>query len=272
MISSEHGHTPRSKRAISPAISTVIITAAIVVMLLIVIVFANNFLASTMAQDEFSAAQQFMQQIGLQIDSVAWTTGRTQTTRFSSQYGTVQVINSALNYAFLVDNTLICNYSVSIVVFNMPVSSYTIGNNYLERISPKDNNFMHNGTSAPVACTYVVEEMPMYDGNFIRVVVAPSVRMLQSQTNFYNFYIPILQSGPHPWYSQSVTLQCTNTSTLTTTAMSNVTIQVSFPSSNLGFNSSFFGFSPILQQITVSPSSTIQIISGTVTVSLGVYA
>jgi type II secretory pathway pseudopilin PulG len=272
MIFLERGRILRSKKAISPAISTVVITAAIVVMLLIMIVFANNFLASTLAQDEFSAAQQFMQQIGLQIDAVAWTTDRTQTTRFSSQYGTVEVINSTLNYAFLVDNTQISNFTVSILVFNMPVSSYTVGNNYLERISPTDKNFMHNGTSAPVACTYVVEEMPMYDGNYIRVVVAPSIRMLQSQTNFYNFYLPILQAGPHPWYSQSVTLQCTNTNTLTTTAMSNVTVQVTFPSSNLGFNSTFFGFNPLQQQISVPPSSTIQIITGTVTASLGVYA
>jgi polysaccharide deacetylase 2 family uncharacterized protein YibQ len=64
-------------------------TSSVVVLLLVSIVFANNFLGARMAENEYSAIKQFMQTIGLQVDDVAWTIGRTQTMRYASKYGAV---------------------------------------------------------------------------------------------------------------------------------------------------------------------------------------
>ena len=69
-----YGHArslQKDKRAVSPALSTVILTAAVVVMILVAMGFANNFLDARMAENEFSTNKQFMYTTGLQIDDIA---------------------------------------------------------------------------------------------------------------------------------------------------------------------------------------------------------
>ncbi|MCJ7430969.1 hypothetical protein MUO83_07145, partial [Candidatus Bathyarchaeota archaeon] len=111
----------RDRKALSPAISSVILTSAVVVLLLVTIVFANNFLSSRMAENEFSAMKQFMQTVGLQMDDVAWTIGRTQTIRYASRFGVVNFESLALNYAVYVNDTFFLgNYSTGVLLFNMP--------------------------------------------------------------------------------------------------------------------------------------------------------
>ena len=79
----------RDEKAVSPAISSVLLTSAVVVLLLVTIAFGNNFLNARMAENEFSAMKQSMQTVGLQIDDVAWIVGRTQTIRYASRFGHV---------------------------------------------------------------------------------------------------------------------------------------------------------------------------------------
>ena len=95
-----HRSLRRDKRAVSPAISTVVLTAAGIVMILIAMSYANNILALKMAQNEYSTNKQFMQTTAQQIDDIAWTVGRTQTVSFSNKYGNVQFQAVALNYTF----------------------------------------------------------------------------------------------------------------------------------------------------------------------------
>ena len=175
----------RDRKAVSPAISTVILTSAVVVLLIVTIVFANNLLNARMAENEFSAMEQFMQTVGLQIDDVAWIIGRTQTIRYASEFGQVAFESVALNYTVYVDkpgqyDIYLANYSVGILLFNMPISKYSLGNNYYESIFPSDRSFLQKGTSAPVSHVYATEQLPMPDGSFIRVVVTPIIRMLNS--------------------------------------------------------------------------------------------
>ncbi|MGF3522953.1 MAG: hypothetical protein ACQXXJ_07640, partial [Candidatus Bathyarchaeia archaeon] len=49
-----------NRKAVSPAISSVILTAAVVVMVLVAMVYTNRFLDSRMAENEFSTNKQFM--------------------------------------------------------------------------------------------------------------------------------------------------------------------------------------------------------------------
>jgi len=94
----------RDERAVTPAISTVILTSAVVVMILLAMSFANNMLGSRLAENEYSTNKQFMLTTGLQVDDVAWTIGRTQTVRFSSEYGNLQFQKSTIRYTIQVDN------------------------------------------------------------------------------------------------------------------------------------------------------------------------
>ena len=54
----------KDKRAVSPAISTVILTGAGIVMILIAMSYANNILSMKMAENEYSTNKQFMQTTG----------------------------------------------------------------------------------------------------------------------------------------------------------------------------------------------------------------
>jgi hypothetical protein len=269
----------RDERAISPAISTVVLTSAVVVLLLVTVTFANNFLDARMAENEFSATKQFMQTVGLQIDDVAWTIGRTQTIRYASRFGQVNFESLALNYAVYVNDVYLVNYSTGILLYNMPISRYSVSNNYSERIFPSsDSSFLQVGTSAPVSHVYVIEKLPMNDGNFIRVVVAPSIRMLNSTIStggeakdYFRFYLPVLSSGSHPRHSQSVTLAGNTVSAETEGGVNKIKIHVSFLKDSLGFDEDFFNFESVDKEVDVPDGSIIEFYTGEVIVSLGLH-
>jgi len=231
-----------------------------------------------MAENEFSATKQFMQTVGLQIDDVAWTIGRTQTIRYASRFGQVNFESLALNYIVYVNDVYLANYSTGILLYNMPISSYSVSNNYSERIFPSDSSFLQMGTSAPVSHVYVIEKLPMNDGNFIRVVVAPSIRMLNStistggeQKNYFRFYLPVLSSGTHPRHSQSVTLAGSTVSVETEGGVNKVKIHVSFLKGSLGFDEDFFNFESVDEEVDVPNGSIIEFYTGGVIVSLGLH-
>jgi hypothetical protein len=273
----------KNRKAISTAISTVILTSAIIVLLLIAIVFANNFLDARLAGNEFNTMKQFMQTTGLQMDDVSWTMGRTQTVRYTTRFGNVNFESVALNYSVYVDEgsgyVLLANFSTGIIMFNMPVNQYTISNNYYEGIAPSsDNSFLQEGTSAPVCHVYVMEKIPMNDGSYIRVVAAPSIRMLNSTIttttetrNYFKFYLPILSSGTYPRYSQSITLMGKIISVLTRSGINSIKIRVVAPKTSLGFDLNFLHFKNVEEIVDVPDGSTIQFYTGDAEVSLGLY-
>jgi hypothetical protein len=274
----------KDRKAISPAISTVILTSAIVTLLLVTIVFANNFLDARLAENEFTAMKQFTQTVALQVDDVAWTIGRTQTVRYASKYGQVKFESLALVYNVQVNTgsgyTSLVNYSVGILLFNMPVSKYSIGNNYHERIFPSaDRSFIQMGTSAPVCHVFVIEKLPMDDGSFIRIVVAPTLRMLNATIstegevkNYFKLYLPDL-SPPllHPMLSQSVTLTGKNVTVARMGNVDAIRVTVSFPNAGLGFDSSFFNFESATENVDIPDGSIVEFYSGEVTVTVGAH-
>jgi len=273
------GGLSKDKKAVSPAISTVILTSAIVVLLLVTIVFANNFLTSRMTENEFSAMKQFMQTVGLQIDDVAWIPGRTQTIRYASKFGQVNFVEDALTFTIYNGSgggtwKLLGNYTTGILLFNMPISSYSVGNNYHERIFPTSGSFLNKGTSAPTSYVFAVEKLPMYDGDYIRVVVVPCIRVLNATiggNHYYKFYLPILESsGSHPRLSQSVTLAGQSVKVKVGSGNA-VKVNVTFPKAAQGFNSEFFNFEGGNEAFPVSQGAIIEVYAGEVAVSLGLH-
>jgi len=262
-----HTALRRNKKAVSPAISTVILTSTIVIFLLVTIVFANNFLNARIAENEFSAMKQFMQTVGLQIDDVAWIPENTRTIRYASKFGQVNYLDKALNYTVHLDGTC-WNFTTGIILFNMPISIYCITNGYYESVFPSNRSFVYTGASAPVSYVYVVEKLPMADGSFIRIVVVPIIRMLN-----FKFYLPILSQGTSPRHSQSVTITGKNISVKTKSNVKNLTISVSPTASALerNFDADFFRFvnpPPFVFQ----NSSIVEFYTGEVIVSLGLYS
>jgi hypothetical protein len=280
----------RNKKAVSPAISTMILTAAVIVMILVAMSFANNFLDKRMAENEFSANKQFMLTTGLQIDDIAWTIGRTQTVRYSSNYGGIKFQSATLNYTFEVkigaNWERVFSNVTGMILFNMPVTMYSMGNNYFERIHPLNGSFLMQGATAPTTHVFCVEKLPMTEGNYTRIVTVPSIRMLNSTisspsgtTNYVKFYLPTLEPAiSSPYNSQSVTLIGSNVTKLIRSGVDQVRITVSFLNGEpgmMGFDSSFFRFDTTtitLNSTTsprISPNSVTEFYIGKVRVTIG---
>lgn len=272
-------------RAVSPAVSTIIVTSAVIVMVLVAMVYTNNFLSSRMAENEFSTNKQFMLTTGLQIDDIAWTLGRTQTVRYSSRYAQVTFQPVVMSYTIEILNgtqwETVFEGETGIILFNMPTKDYTIGNDYLERIFPSSNgSFLQDGPSAPVSHVYVMEKLPMEAGNFTRVVVAPSLRMLSSTIgtqDYVKFYLPLLDVGNNLGLSQSVTLTGKNVTQYVFSSVSQARFTVDFPLESEGFDASFFPFENDLQfgyyrnTLELQPDSVVELYVGMVSVSLGLH-
>lgn len=262
-------------------------------LLIVAVVFVNNSLWTRVADSDFESAKQFMQTIGLQIDDVAWTIGRKATVRYSSRYGTVSFLPSALNYTVYVkaqgdgSYQFFASYKVGVLLFNIPVSKFSLYDGYYESIYPSSvSNLTFTGTSAPVARVFSVEKLtpPMSDGNLIRVVVVPSIRSLfsnvtstSSSTFYVKLYLPVLVQGNAPRLSQSVTLTGSSVTANTKNQVTNVKVTVDFPSetSQQGFDEEFFQFPSLYQVIDVPPGysdSVLEFYSGEVEVELGVHS
>jgi hypothetical protein len=281
----------KDKKAASPAISTVILTGATIVLVLVAMSYANDFLGKRMAENEFSANRQFMLTTGLQIDDIAWTVGRTQTVLYTSQYGNMQFQPLALNYTFEVNDgagwATVFAVDTGMIMFNMPVNMYSLGNGYFSRVSTNDDAYVHNGSSAPVTNVFCIEKLPMPSGNCTRVVAVPNIRMLNSTitglsgvTNYYKFYLPTLVRGYTSYAnSQSITLIGNDIIKQTVSPVNQVRINVTYPNgvppSTEGFGSDFFRFDHQVdpyqnsQVFDVTDGSVVEFYIGKITVSVG---
>jgi hypothetical protein len=252
------------------------ITGVIVVLVMVTTGFANNFLNAQLAENEYSSAKQFMLTTGLQVDDVAWTIGRAQTVRYSSRYGQATFESSVLNYTFEVyDGSwhTVLNVTTGIILYNMPTSEITYGNNYFERIFPSNDSFLLDGSAAPVTHVFAVEKLPMADGSYTRVVVAPSIRMLTStvgETTYVKFYLPSLSEGTNLYRSQSITLTGNDVTKVLRKDVAQVRISVAFPSAAQGFTQDFFNFTTP-SPLGLASNSVVELYVGEVTVSLGLH-
>lgn len=282
----------KNKKAVSPAISTIILTGTTIVVILVAMFYATGYLNRRMAENEFSANKQFMLTTGLQIDDIAWTVGRTQTIRYTTTYGNIQFQSLALNYTFEIfgDKNQTVSNQTGMILFNMPVSMYSVSNNYFERLSSDNGAFIQSGPSAPVASVYCIEKLPMRDGNYTRIVAVPSIRMLNSSitgsggvtTSYYKFFLPTLvRASASPYLSQSVSLTGTDIEKVIVSGVSKVRVNVTFPNgapvSTNGFDSDFFRFTGdsgdfyhVSKTVALPSNSVVELYIGKITVGLGV--
>jgi hypothetical protein len=272
----------KDRCAVAPAISMIIMTAVLVVLVLVAASFANSELTLQMAEGEFSSSKNFMQSTGTQIDNVAWTIGRTETVDYTAKYGQVAFAPKVLTYTFeIYHNSVLLDtytFTTGMILYNMPASTYSVGNNYFSRIIPSDNgSFLQSGVSSPVYQVFAIEKLPAY-GSYSRIVTVPSVRYLTSTINgenYYEFYLPSLVSGSSPYISQSLTLTGNGLSmdmpsgAVTQVQITAAAIQSPTPLGFNSFNTSFFNFGSTTATVNISSGSLVEIYNGQVTVSIG---
>jgi hypothetical protein len=254
---------------------------------MVAMTYAQNILNLKMAENEFTLNKQFLQTTGDQIDDVAWSIGRTQTITYSSKYGNVQFKDVALNYTFSISTNNGVDWSdlsfdgtTGIIMFNMPVNSYSIGNNYFERIPHSANSsFLLTDSFSPISQVICEEKLPMNDGSFSRIVLVPTMRMLssslvssqsQTTTNYFKFYLPSLDNGTNRYLSKSITLTGDGISKVTRSGVDQVRVTVTFPeAASLGLDSSFFQFQSDSITLTLPTDSVVEFYTGKVVVAIG---
>jgi hypothetical protein len=275
----------KDKRATSPAISTVILTGAGIVMILIAMSYANNILTLKMAQNEYSTNKQFMQTTGQQIDDIAWTIGRSQTVSYTCRYGNVKFQDSVLEYKFQVHTSqgwkdLTISGKTGIILYNMPISSFCMGNKYFERVPLNANSsFLLSGSSSPISQVICEEKIPMTDGSYTRIALIPTMRMLTStvtSTNYYKFYLPDLENSTNIYKSQSISLTGNGITKAIQSGVDQVKITVNYLKAvNPGFDSTFFNFKSTTITLNntstpqITPNSIVEFYVGKVIVSFG---
>ena len=258
------GRKKRGSKAVSPVISAVILMGTIIALVMVTLVFVNDRLWLSVAESDFDSAQQYMQAVGLQIDDVAWTMGRKETVRYSSSYGSVSILQNAINYTIDVktqnggDYQYFTHMISGVLLFNMPVSRYSLGDNYYQQIYPQSiSNITYSGTSAPVARVFV-RQMSSYvgDENFGRIAVTPVIRVMSSYINssssnvyYLKLYLPVIEAGNSHGSAQSITMKGASIEVPTLSEITSIKVTASFPDQY--FDSSFFHFSSESQEITV---------------------
>jgi len=176
------------------------------------------------------------------------------------------------------------------ILFNIPVSTYSITNGYFARIMPSSNgSFLQQGPSAPVSQVFCIEKLPMIEGNYTRIVAVPSIRMLNStiagpqaptSTNYFKFYLPSLEAGTHLYRSQSITMTGKDITKIVESGVNQVRINVTFPNgkpfSTQGFDYDFFNFDHTISSLNMASetrslpvNSVVEFYIGKVIVTLG---
>jgi len=259
-----------------------ILMAGAIVMILVAIGYANNIINLKVAQNEFDGNKQFMATTGQQLDDIAWTIGRTQTITYTSKLGTLKFEPDALIYTVAIHSSVSGwtnkSYTTGIVLYNMPVSSLEMGSTYFERVpSTANSSIVQYGSSAPVAQVFCEEKLAMTDGNNVRIVLVPMIRVLNSTVtgNYVKFYLPTLQGGAIQYLSQTLTLTGEGIVKTKVSSVDQIIISVSYPKAALGFDSSFFRFNSnsVTLNSTSTPKltagSTVEFYGGEVQVSIG---
>jgi hypothetical protein len=120
----------------------------------------------------------------------------------------------------------------------------------------------------------------MEGGNYTRVVVAPTIRQLNStigNQSYVKFYLPLLTTDTNPLLSQSVTLIGKTVTQYTNDNVEQVRFRMEFTRPDEGFDAGFFPFNDQLQAtyyetvVDLPEDSIVEFYVGTVSVSLGRY-
>ncbi len=256
-----------------------IITASVIVLILVAMNYSNGLLSTRMAENEFSTNKQYMRTVGLQIDDVAWTVGRTQEVTYASKFGYIQFQESAVEYTFQVHSTsgwqpLAAPGETGIIMYNVPADTYSNGNNYFESIL-SDGSFVQSGSLAPVSRVFCVEKLSMTNGSCTRVVVVPTIRMLNSTiigetANTYKFYLPVLETGSSHNGPKSLSLTGNGITKTSISGCDQLRVDVSFPKAAWGFDNSFFHFNCTTLTVPLGADSSVEFYVGKISASVGV--
>jgi hypothetical protein len=251
----------------------------------ITLVFVQTNLTRGEAENNFVFAKVFMKTVGLQVDDVAWQTGQMDTIQYSSRDGEMFLREGILNYEITVKyvNGTVkppIAYTLNGLFFSIPISKYSLDNNYFAEILPGDmSTLILSRSTDPVARVFVVQKNPIHDeGDYIRIGVVPVIRATSynittttvvgtTTTRYCKLLLATLTTGSStPSSPQYVTLLGTDITARVLSGVETLTVTISFPKSALGYDNEFFRFPEPLTQTLNLGGAEVEIYLSTVEV------
>jgi len=265
----------KSRRGDAPIISTILLMAVTLLTVSLALNWVNATLTRRNGEADFESAKIFMKTIGLQIDDVAWTQGRVDTVRFSSEFGLLQYVPDALQYDITYKDSTdgevgTSTFKSSIFMFNMPTIKYSLSEGYYELLLPStEPALVDSGVSAPVMKVFARQLYEAGDSDFIRVAAVPMIRMREhtvtvdtSTKSFVSLYIPQLD-GKATASKGMIVLSGKTINPDTFLNVKKITVTVTFPDPNYDSNF-FYNFPSGPQDFILTNDSTVQVFEGVV--------
>jgi len=262
------------RRGDAPIISTILLMAVTLLTVSLALNWVNATLTRKNGEADFESAMIFMKTVGLQVDDVAWTQGRVDTVRFSSEFGLLQYVPDALRYDITYSDSAnvvvgTSTFTSSIFMFNMPTIKYYLSEGYYELLLPStEPALVDSGVSAPVMKVFARQLYQAGNSDFIRVAAVPMIRMREhtvtvgsSTKSFVSLYLPKLD-GKATASKSMIVLSGKEIKPETFLNVKKITVTVTCLNPN--YSSNFFHFQSASQEITLTNPSTVQTFEGVV--------
>lgn len=117
----------RNRRAVSPAVSTVIITAATVVLVLVAGSYATQVIERQRASSEFETVTKSMLAFDDALRDIAWDREGSRSVRFTTNYGNMRLLPSSKTISITGPGTFFNSCETAVVKYSMPTTQFTLG-------------------------------------------------------------------------------------------------------------------------------------------------
>ncbi len=244
--------------------------------------YTQSTLTRKNGETDFESAKNFMRNLGLQVDDVAWVKGRVDTVHFTSQYGQLEYLPGAVTYTIdfydasnaHIGSTIIAD--CDIFMYNMPVEKYYLEEGYYQTlISEGDDNLILTGVNAPVTRVFATQSSIVGNNQYLRIALVPAIRYQSynvtygATTRYIRLYVPKLQSGYSSNQPKSVVLTGLDINTEIRQGVRKIVVSVDFPLLGQNYDNNFFKFQPPGETILLTANTNVELYTGIVRLDYG---
>jgi len=260
-----------SKRGVSQLVVAVILIAITISAILVTLPFIEQQRRKELVKSEWEYMRTYMTALQNAVDDVAWMLGKTRSLQFSMSNGFMFAEPDALNYSVLVDKgsgyvSLVENITTGVLGYKTFIYDYSLGGDYYEAIRPNEQSFSHTGGAKPFTYLFGVEKIPMADGDFLRLVLAPTVTVLSFEVGGeqrYRVLIVKLSGTGTQAGRDRVTVTGVSYEVETADNVNALKVTVGFPKT--GYDNTFFNFQETSTVIDVPDGSVVEVMTCEVT-------
>ena len=248
----------KKRRGMSPIISTLLIMVTTMFALSFTVSFVQSSLSRRENENDYEFAKVFMNTVGLQMDEVAWRPSQRESIQYTSQYAELYVREVILRYEIIVkhvgstNETIITTIDCNGLFFSIPVSRYSLGNDYFANIQPDSMiSLVQMNTTSPIVRVFAVQKNPIVNENdYIRIGIVPLIRGIPfsitsgvSKTNYLKLFIVRINKGTETGgQPKTIALTGVSVNAQVFSDVEYIKVNLSFPKGPEGYSNEFFRF------------------------------